>query len=215
VSRVEQQDQVSAILLAAGRSERMGAFKPLLPFGKTTVIESCIDYLRKGGIREIIVVVGHRAGEIKERLKDADLTFATNPDPESEMGVSIAHGIQHLSASARATLIALTDQPAIPPSIVNLLTAEWHDGNRIVKPEFEGRGGHPVLIDLCFANELQRLDPEGGLKSFFEAHYEEVRRVSVGSPFIARDVDTWDDYTALHKEVFGFGPEIQSGALPN
>ncbi|HEX5834800.1 MAG TPA: NTP transferase domain-containing protein, partial [Pyrinomonadaceae bacterium] len=60
---------VAAVILAAGRSKRMGAFKPLLPFGAQTVIESCIDYLRKGGIETIIVVVGHRAEELQNRLR--------------------------------------------------------------------------------------------------------------------------------------------------
>jgi molybdenum cofactor cytidylyltransferase len=61
---------IAAILLAAGRSKRMGAFKPLLSFGKQTVIESCIDSLRRGGVaaESIVVVVGHRADELKRRL---------------------------------------------------------------------------------------------------------------------------------------------------
>jgi CTP:molybdopterin cytidylyltransferase MocA len=215
VAPLAKEDQVSAILLAAGRSKRMGAFKPLLPFGDSTVIESCIGYLRQGGIDEIVVVVGHRSEEIKHQLKDAGLTFVTNPDPASEMSASIAHGVQHLSASVRATLIALTDQPAIPSSVIPLLVAEWRTGQRIIKPEFEGRGGHPVLIDLAFAKELLHLDPEGGLKQFFRAHEKEVRRIPVESPLVARDMDTWDDYLALHREIFGFGPKLSSGALPN
>lgn len=211
MSALEQEDPVSAILLAAGRSERMRAFKPLLPFGKTTVIASCIDYLREAGINEIIVVVGYRADDIKNHLKDREVTFALNPDPASQMSASIAHGIQQVFPPARATLIALTDQPAIPPSIVRLLVAHWRDGNRIIKPEFEGRGGHPVLIDLQFANELTTLDPQGGLKSFFTAHQEQVLRIPVQSPFVARDMDTWDDYAALYRDVFGFGPALPSG----
>jgi molybdenum cofactor cytidylyltransferase len=59
---------LSAILLAAGRSRRMGAFKPLLPFGARTVIETCIDNLRAAGVTEIVVVVGHRGAEVRARL---------------------------------------------------------------------------------------------------------------------------------------------------
>jgi molybdenum cofactor cytidylyltransferase len=206
---------VSAILLAAGRSERMGAFKPLLPFGNTTVIESCLDYLRAGGINEIVVVVGHRANEIEDLLRDADVTFALNPAPRSEMSASIGLGVRSRKSSTRATLVALTDQPAIPASVVETVTAEWRAGHRIVKPQFEGRGGHPVLIDLAFKAELLTLDADRGLKSFFDAHRDEVRRVSVASSLIARDMDTWDDYVALHQEIFGFGPKTQGKALPN
>src|SRR4029079_10485436 len=70
--------RVAAILLAAGRSRRMGAFKPLLPFGPQTVIESTVANLRAGGVTDIIVVVGHRGEEIREKLKAAGVSFAFN-----------------------------------------------------------------------------------------------------------------------------------------
>ena len=63
-----QTDSVAAILLAAGQSKRMGAFKPLLPFGNKTVIECCIDYLREGGVETIVVVLGHRADEVRKSI---------------------------------------------------------------------------------------------------------------------------------------------------
>src|SRR5688572_31314947 len=78
----------------------MGAFKPLLPFGNKTVIESCIDYLHEGGIENIVAVLGPRANEVCERLKG--VTVAINPDPDSEMGASIAVGIQAVSQSTKA-----------------------------------------------------------------------------------------------------------------
>ncbi len=201
-----------AILLAAGQSKRMGAFKPLLPFGETTVIRSCILNLRAGGINDIVAVLGHRAGDVKESLKDFSafnnlhLRFALNPEPESEMSASIACGVRELPTEAKAVLIALTDQPAIPAAVVRGLLDQWHSGNKLVIPEFEGRGGHPVLVDLSFREELLSLDPNLGLKAFFDAHRNKVRRFSMSSPYIARDMDTWDDYRALHKEVFGILP---------
>jgi len=193
--------RVSAILLAAGRSRRMGAFKPLLPFGNKTVIECCINYLRDGGIDEIVVVVGHRAEEIRRKLQG--VKFATNPDPDSEMGASIAAGVHELPETAQATLIALVDHPAVPATVVSTLLESWKSGARLVIPTWQGRGGHPVLIDLSFRAELSNLPANGGLRALFEAHANEVKRVPVTSPFIARDMDTWDDYTALHEEVTG------------
>src|SRR5678816_3621303 len=83
----------TAILLAAGQSSRMGAFKPLLPFGDKTVIECCIEYLREGGVETIVVVLGHRADEVRKALAAQPLLFAINPDPTSEMGASIAAGV--------------------------------------------------------------------------------------------------------------------------
>jgi molybdenum cofactor cytidylyltransferase len=197
-------NHLAAILLAAGQSRRMGAFKPLLPFGKKTVIKSCLDYLTQSQIQNIIVVLGHRADEIREHLEN--VTIAINPDPNSEMGASIAAGIQALPDTAKAVVIALVDHPAIPSTVVLKLIEQWQKGARIVIPTWQDRGGHPVLVDLSFRVELSTLDQSGGLREFFKTHQSEVHRFPVDSPFVARDMDTWDDYLALHEEAFGYPP---------
>lgn len=207
-------NEVVAILLAAGRSQRMVAFKPLLPFGDTTVIRTCIQNLRLGGVEDIVVVLGHRAGDLTQSLCDLRLQCVVNPDSSSEMGASIAYGLKELLPKTRAALIALTDQPAVPPDVIKAIVDEWTSGERLVVPEYQGRGGHPVLIDLCFREELLNLDSRGGLRSFLEAHREQVRRLPVNSPFIARDMDTWDDYLDLHQEVFGVPPANQESKAP-
>ena len=191
----------SAILLAAGQSTRMGAFKPLLPFGNKTVIECCIDYLREGGVQTIVVVLGHRAEAVRKRL--TGVTFAFNPDPNSEMGASIAAGVQQLPHDAEATLIALSDHPAVPASVVSALIKQWKEGARLIVPTWQNRGGHPVLVDLTFKAELLNLSSSGGLRALFDTYPEEIGRLPVDSPFIARDMDTWDDYRALHQEATG------------
>ena len=181
----------------------MGAFKPLLPFGKKTVIESCIDYLREGGVETIVVVLGHRADEVRKRLANHHLAFALNPDPNSEMGASIAAGVCALPATAPATLIALCDHPAIPASVVSTLIEAWINGARLVIPTWQNRGGHPVLVDLSLKAELLNLSASGGLRTLFEKHSNDVQRIEVDSPFIPRDMDTWDDYLTLHREATG------------
>jgi molybdenum cofactor cytidylyltransferase len=184
----------------------MGAFKPLLPFGKQTVIEACVAYLRAGGVETIVVVVGHRAEEVREQVSSLGVHCVENSDRESEMDVSIGIGVGELPVSADAVLIALADHPAVPPTVVSTLIAEWQNGASLVIPTWQNRGGHPVLIDLRYRSELQNLPPERGLRAFFEAHRNEVKRVAVESPFIARDMDTWDDYRSLFQEVFGEPP---------
>ena len=181
----------------------MGAFKPLLPFGDKTVIECCIDYLQGGGVETIIVVVGHRADEIRKRLAGRQVSFAVNPDPSSEMGASIAAGVGALPKSCQATLIALSDHPAVPAAVVSRLLETWKNGARIVIPTWKDRGGHPVLVDLSLKAELLNLSSTGGLRALFETHKNAVERVPVDSPYIARDMDTWDDYLTLHEEVTG------------
>jgi len=185
----------------------MGAFKPLLPFGNKTVIECCIDYLREGGVEDIVVVLGHRADDVRQRV--SGVSFAINPDPDSEMGASIGAGVRELRETAQATLIALADYPAVPATVVSSLLESWQRGARLVIPTWQGRGGHPVLVDLTFKAELLNLPPSRGLRALFEAHSNDVERVPVDSPFIARDIDTWDDYSALHLEATGRpAPEI-------
>src|SRR5215470_16330170 len=96
---------IAAVLLAAGRSRRMGKFKPLLPFGDHTVIEASVQSLQEAGVSEIVVVVGHRADEIQEHLKEFDLKFAWNPNADSPMSESIRAGVEALSSGPMAALI--------------------------------------------------------------------------------------------------------------
>ena len=199
-------NQVAAVILAAGRSERMGAFKPLLPFGQKTVIETCIDHMRAGGVETVVVVLGWgpRGDKLKAHLMKAEVVFAINPDPQSEMSASIACGVRALPEGIQAVVINPVDHAAVPPEVVATLVSEWKHGAQLVKPTWNERGGHPVLIDLEFRDELLSLDPNSGLKTFFSDREAQVKRVAVNSNYIARDMDTWDDYAALHQEVFGF-----------
>lgn len=185
----------------------MGAFKPLLPFGEQTVIEACIRNLLGGGAEPIIVVVGHRAAEVREHLSHLPVIFAENPLTESEMGISIASGVEQVPLETEAVFIALVDQPAIPPAVIqHLISERRRTGAALIIPTHEGRGGHPVLVDLRYRDELLHLNAQGGLRAFFAARSQEVLRSAVASPHIARDMDTWDDYASLHEDIFGAGP---------
>jgi len=186
----------------------MGAFKPLLPFGGVSVIEACVANLRAAEIEEVVVVVGHRADEVRGALAHLpQIRFAFNDDAESEMGVSIARGVEQVAVERGALVVALVDHPATPPEAIRSLIGAWQAGARLVVPEWRGRGGHPVLIDLALRDELLSVVSLGGLRALFDAHRVEVVRVPAESPFVVRDMDTWDDYVALHAEVFGCPPE--------
>ncbi|HLL15233.1 MAG TPA: nucleotidyltransferase family protein [Pyrinomonadaceae bacterium] len=207
---------VAAVLLAAGRSRRMGAFKPLLPFGAQTVIETCVNSLLAAGVGEAVVVVGHRAEEVRARLSHLPVRFALNAAIGSEMGVSIARGVEALSpgdtadeTAAGALLVALADHPAVTAAeIGEVIAAHRRTGARLVVPQWRGHGGHPVLVDLSLRASLLNLDEAGGLRALFDRHAGEVLRLPVASPFVARDMDTWEDYRALHEEVFGVPPPV-------
>lgn len=193
---------IGAILLAAGRSRRMGEFKPLLPFRNSTIIETCLDTIEAAGIEQTVVVLGHRAEELRERLAHRRITFAVNPDPDGPMSASIAAGVAALDPTIVATFIALVDQPAIPPSIYEFLVAYRRDSwAEIVVPEFDGHRGHPVLIDSWAFGELLNLDETSGLRGFLDRYAEEVHRVPVDCPYVRMDVDTPAEYRNLTENV--------------
>ncbi|MDQ5837494.1 MAG: nucleotidyltransferase family protein [Acidobacteriota bacterium] len=192
----------------------MGAFKPLLPFGGGSVVRTCVESLRAAGAQEVVVVVGHRAEEVRAALAGEErVRFALNDEPESEMGVSVARGVEALGEEFGAALVALVDQPAVPSAAIRgLIEARRRTGARLIVPEWQRRGGHPVLVDLSLREEILRVAPRGGLRAIFDAHREEVLRVPAASPFVARDMDTWDEYVALHTEVCGFPPPARGRA---
>lgn len=184
----------------------MGAFKPLLPFGDSTVIDTCLDSLRDAGVEQIVVVLGHRGDEIREHLVGRDVTFAFNSDPDAPMSASIARGIEQLKEFDGCVLVTPVDHVAVPTDTIAQIIREWRTGQSLVQPEHGGRGGHPVLIDLRYRAELLDLDPAKGLRGLLEQHRADVRRLPVDSPLVARDMDTWEDYLAVHREVFGHPP---------
>ena len=189
----------------------MGAFKPLLPFGGRTVAEACVESLRAGGAAEVVVVLGHRADELRARLEGYGFVrFALNEEAGSEMGASIARGVERISEETGAILVALVDQPAVPPSVIReLVEARERTGAPVVVPVWEGRGGHPVLVGAELRAELLRLDEGEGLRGLLRGRSSEVLRLPVGSPYVRRDVDTWEEYVALHREVFGVAPDAK------
>ena len=185
----------------------MGKFKPLLLFGYKTVIETVVDNFHLADIEKVVVVIGQRGDDVRQRLNDPSVTLVTNPNPDSEMSVSIALGLQAIDPKAKAVLITPVDHPAVPSEIIGSMIENWRGGAKLIQPEFEGKGGHPVLIDLSYGDDLSNLDSREGLRGFFEKHRPEVLRLPVDSPFIAQDMDTWDDYVRLHEAVFGRKPQ--------
>src|SRR5215212_9513642 len=119
---MDRHDSVAAVLLAAGRSRRMGAFKALLPFGRRSVVETCVANLLEAGAFEVVVVVGHRGEEVRAALAcEPRVRFAVNEVEGSEMGVSVARGVEAVSDEAKAVLVALVDYPAVPPGSIESL----------------------------------------------------------------------------------------------
>lgn len=186
----------------------MGAFKPLLPFGNKTIIEQSLAPYLELDLAQTVVVLGHRADDVRAQLADLKLTFVENPDPDSAMSDSIAYGVGALSNERAAILITPADLPGVSSEVIGKILEEYANGAELVVPTWKERGGHPVLVGASLREELLALDQEAGLRGLFARHQTLVRRLPVDSPFIARDLDKWDDYRALHREILGFEPDL-------
>lgn len=196
---------ISAILLAAGESRRMGGdFKPLLKWGTRTVIGACIDNLKRSRVDEIIVVLGFRESEIRSRLAGAGVQFAINREYSKGMLSSLKTGLPLVSPRCEGVLVALVDQPMVGPDVINPLVISYGDyEKRISIPTYEGKHGHPIIISREFEDEIMKLDdadPEG-LKAIINVHRNEVQEVPVQSSSILDDIDSPEDYARLVAQV--------------
>ena len=196
---------ISAILLAAGESRRMGGdFKPLLKWGTRTVIGACIDNLKRSRVDEIIVVLGFRESEIRARLAGAGVQFAINRDYTKGMLSSLKTGLPLISPRCDDVLIALVDQPMVGPEAINPLVISFGDyEKRISVPTYEGKHGHPIIISRELEDEIMKLDEADpdGLKALINAHRHEIQEVPVDSPAILDDIDLPEDYARLVAQV--------------
>jgi CTP:molybdopterin cytidylyltransferase MocA len=197
---------ISGILLAAGESKRMGGqFKPLMKWGKTTVIDACIKNLKKTRLGEIIVVLGHREADVRTRLAGSGVSYAINHDYKKGMISSIKTGMAMAGSQTDAFLIALVDQPMIPSELINRLVIVHSDNaeSRITVPVFEGRHGHPIIISREYEPEIMALpdDAPEGLRGFIHKHRDDLTEVEVESSVILEDIDTPEDYARYAKEL--------------
>ncbi len=200
---------VAAVIAAAGLSRRMGEFKQLLPWGKTTVIASVVEHLHLAGAQPIVCVVGHRGAEIEEALKGTPAHVLYNPDyAEIEMLRSYQVGVQALLMGETApsalqptpvgTLLALGDQPHIPEAVIRLIIEQaQRTPDQVVVPSHEMRRGHPIYLPRWMWPDLLGLTPEQTLRDLLNRPGEEIVFVAVETDAIRRDMDYWVDYRQL------------------
>ena len=190
-----------AIILAAGSSRRMGSQKLLLPYGSTTMIETVVDQVQKSNIEHVLVVLGPEPGKVKKVLANKAVKFCLNTRHEEGMLSSVICGRRALPQEAEAALIYLGDQPEIPPEVSNrVLEAYDDDLFGIVIPVYNHRRGHPLLVDMKYRREIEKLDLEQGLRALRHQFPEDVLEVDVDAPGILVDIDTREDYSNATKK---------------
>lgn len=187
--------KVSAILLGAGESKRMGRDKLLLPWGRETVLEHCLQVLLRSKAIEVVVVLNHRSEEIAHRLNGKKVKILFNPKPEKGMSSSIRKGLRVLDPKSAGILIALGDMPVLTSRTIDVILKAFQKGKGgIILPSFKGRRGHPVLFHRRYKKELSGLIGDTGGITIVMSHPEDVYVVPVKSKGVIRDIDTWMDY---------------------
>jgi len=159
--------KVSAILLGAVESKRMGGDKLSLPYGKKTALEHCLEILLRPKVREVIVVLDGRTKGMRSPLRRRKTEVIMNPHYKMGMSTSIQEGVQTIDPRCHGILIAFGDHPFLKTRTIDTLIQAFAKGDKgIIVLSFRGRKGHP----------------------------EDVWVVHVKSEGVVKDIDTWEDY---------------------
>lgn len=186
---------ISAVLLGAGESRRMGVDKLSLPWGRKTLFGHCAETLLKSEVHELIVVLSPRNKRVRNQFRARRVKTVINRLSKTGMSSSIRKGLQKIHPRCRGILIALGDQPHLKTRTINALIRAFDRGRGgIVVPSFRGMRGNPVIFDRRFKKELSNLRGDVGGRSIVEHYPEEVRLVPVKSIGVLKDVDTWSAY---------------------
>jgi molybdenum cofactor cytidylyltransferase len=186
---------LSAIILSAGLSSRLGEFKPLLPLGKERILERVIALYRSAGIQDIRVVAGHRAEEVTAFASRCGAKPVFNPDFAQGMFSSIVAGVSDLSKGCRGFFIHPVDIPLVRQQTLIDLQNAFKQGNAdIFYPTFLDVRGHPPLISCNYASDLKIGTGQGGLREFLNRYEAHAMNVPVVDAFILEDIDTQEAY---------------------
>ena len=200
-----------AILLAAGESTRMGQLKALLPWRGSTLLEHQTAALLEGGAERVVVVLGHRANELRPFLEGKEgVTWTLNPDYRQGKITSIKAGLSALLTSLplegegqgggeiiQDIILLNVDQPRSAGDVAYILSVHREHDYAVTVPEYQGKGGHPVVLSASLLPELREIDEESqGIKAVVRRRPESVNRVPLDSPEILLDLNTPEEYRA-------------------
>jgi len=191
-----------AIILAAGESRRMKTPKMLLPFHGMTIIEKVIENVRNSKAVNTVVVLGAERDRILKVIGHLSVIHCYNDNYTQGMLSSVICGFRSLPEDFDAAMVILGDQPGIGPEIINeTINAYLTSGKSIVMPVYKGSHGHPLLIDKKFRNEIEKLDPDEGLRSLYRKFTDDVFEVLSDNPAVLKDIDTEEDYMNELKQI--------------
>jgi len=191
---IEVHKRVTAVILAAGQSKRMGRSKQQLSWGETTILGQTIRNLQESAVHDNLVVTGYEAAAIEAIAAAEGVPTVTNARyAEGEMLSSLQTAVTQLSQNIAAVLVMMADQPMVETGTINsLLEAYWQGMGDIIAPVYGGRRGNPVLIDRRHFSEILALPAGAAPRDLLQRH--EVYLVPVQSKSVLQDIDRLEDY---------------------
>jgi molybdenum cofactor cytidylyltransferase len=193
-----------ALLPAGGKSRRMGRPKLALPLGRGTVLGHAVAALREAGADPVLVVVGPHVPELGPLAAAAGAAVLQLEEETADMRATVEHGLRWLEDRCRpgpdaGWLLCPADHPALDPEVVRRLVEARAaaPAYSIAVPTFEGRRGHPVLIDWRHVAGLRALPPGLGINAYLRQQRPVTVEVQVPSPGVLLDLDTPEEYERL------------------
>ncbi len=189
--------KISAILLAAGESRRMGDINKLhMPIDGVPLLRHSVETLLAAKLGEIMVVLGHDRANTQALLKDLPVRTVYNNDYESGQMTSVHCGLGSLGQAFEGVFVALGDQPALTVSDIDHLIDAFftRNGGEVVIPMYENKRGNPIIISNRCQQDIVTGKYNFGCRRFIEDNPELVRTVEMPGPSVVIDLDTPMDY---------------------
>jgi molybdenum cofactor cytidylyltransferase len=195
---------IHGLLLAAGRSSRMGARNKLLePLDGRPIVRIAAEAVIGSRCRALTVVTGHEEDKVRAALAGLEADFVHNPGFADGLAASLSAGLAAVPADADGIVVALGDMPLVTTAEIDRLIDAFAptEGRAIVVPAFEGQRGNPVLWAARFLPELARLKGDRGGRQIMADHAAEVAEVAMPADAVLTDVDTPEALAALKNEA--------------
>ena len=167
----------------------------LLPWGKSTVLQTVVATFQAAGIRDILVVTGGAHDQVSALVGQSVQIVYNENYARGEMLSSIQTGLNVKKSESRAVLIALGDQPQIQAKSIQKILQEYNQTNApLIVPSYQMRRGHPWLVARELWDEILRMPVGETSREFLNRHARDIHYVQLDTPAIHQDLDTPDDY---------------------
>jgi molybdenum cofactor cytidylyltransferase len=188
-----QRPRIAGIVLAAGKSSRMGAMnKLLIPIEGKPMVRRAAEAVLAAQLSPVLVVTGHQRELVEEALKDLSVTFLNNKDYASGMSTSLRCGLDAVPAECDGALVALADMPLITGHEIAQLVNAFNpvEGRAIVVPTRRGKRGNPVLWARRFFGEMTAAGGDVGARHLLTVYPEAIVEVEMTGDGVVTDIDT-------------------------